>query len=59
MCRSVTRLALLTALTIAFGVGSHAQPFRERLQQGVSKAQQGATAVRREPPTWLTRPMRT
>lgn len=41
----VTRLALLTALAIVLGVGSHAQTLRERLQQSVSKAQQGATAV--------------
>ena len=43
----ITRLALLTALAIVFGVGSHAQTFRERLQQGVSKAQQGASAVQK------------
>ena len=43
----VIRLALLTALIIGFGVGSRAQTFRERLQQGVSKAQPGATAVQK------------
>jgi FlaG/FlaF family flagellin (archaellin) len=41
----ITRLALLTALTVTLAAGSHAQSLRERMQQGVSKVQQGASAV--------------
>ena len=45
-----TRLALLTALTVAAAAGSHAQTLRERMQQGVSKVQQGASEVQRKLP---------
>ena len=43
----ITRLALLTALTVTLAAGSHAQSLRERMQQGVSKVQQGASEVQK------------
>jgi hypothetical protein len=40
-----TRLVILTALAVALGSGSHAQSLRERMQQGASRVQQGASGV--------------
>jgi lipid-binding SYLF domain-containing protein len=45
MSMFIGRLVLMTALATSLAVGSEAQTLRERLQQGVSKAQQGASAV--------------
>lgn len=42
---TMTRLAVLTALVAALGTSSYAQSLRERVQQGVSKVQQGAAGV--------------
>jgi lipid-binding SYLF domain-containing protein len=39
----ITRLALLTAFAIVLAAGSHAQTLRERMQQGVSRVQKGAS----------------
>ena len=44
---SITRLAVLTALTVTLAASSHAQSLRERMQQGVSKVQQGASEVQK------------
>ena len=41
----MTRLALLTALIATLAAGSQAQSLRERMQQGVSKVQQGAVGA--------------
>ena len=40
----LTRLALLTSLAVVLAAGSQAQTLRERMQEGVSRAQQGASA---------------
>ena len=40
-----TRLALLTTLAILLATATQAQSLRERMQQGVAKAQQGASAA--------------
>src|SRR5262245_21676909 len=39
----ITRLVLLSAFAIVLAAGSHAQTLRERIQQGVSRVQKGAS----------------